>query len=186
MILPTILLIVSCVSAEPVQPPAFNQETQLFNSFDATEFNKVTEVISENVLSTPRNTDPYRLNTTVYPLNYALTLRLEQDFGTTQVFTGNVTINVQFLESTDLIKLHSKYLTIPNEGVVINCGFDTRNLFESLEFAEEYEMVYVFTNGTVQAGTYCELSFRDFSGELRDDMYGFYRSYYLDENGQTV
>lgn len=182
MVLLALLFIASCVSAGPLKSPQTGQNAHLLNSFDADEFNSGIELTSK----VTRNTDPYRLNTTVYPQSYRLTLRLEQNFGTTQNFTGSVTIVVTFREDTDLIQLHSKYLTILEQNVELYCGSSVNNLFEGLEFGEEYEMLYVKAQTVVPAGSVCELSFSQFSGVLADDMYGLYRSSYLDENGQTV
>lgn len=179
-----LLVVTTTVSGGPVKIPPLQQDAQLLNNFDVYEVSEA--VLKAAVPQIPRNIDPYRLNTTVYPQSYTLTLRLEENFGSTQVFIGNVTIDVTVREDTNLIQLHSKYLTIPEEGVTLFCDGNTTNLFAGLEFGEEYEMLYVNTVGVVQAGSVCELSFNGFSGVLADDMYGLYRSYYLDENLQTV
>lgn len=182
MVLVALLFIASCVSAGPLKPPQSGQDAHLLNSFDADEFSDGIEIDS----NVTRNTDPYRLNTAVRPQSYTLALRLEQNFGTTQTFTGNVTITITVQEKTNLIQLHSKYLTIPAGGVAVYCNNNNvNNLFLSLQFEDEYEMVYVSTQ-SLSAGSTCELSFTGFSGVLADDMYGFYRSSYLDENGETV
>lgn len=181
----TILVVVSSsVLGGPIEIPPLKQDAQLLNNFDVYEISETVQ--SEAVSQIPRNADPYRLNTTVFPQTYTLTLRLEENFGSTQLFIGNVTIDVTVREDTNLIQLHSKYLTIPEEGVGLFCDGNTTNLFEGLEFGEEYEMLYVTTLDVVQAGSVCVLSFNGFSGVLADDMYGLYRSYYLNENGQTV
>lgn len=182
MVLVAVLFIASCVSAGPLKPPQSGQDAQLLNSFDADEFSNGIE----NTNNVTRNTDPYRLSTAVRPQSYTLSLRLEQNFGTTQTFTGNVRITVTVQEETSLIQLNSKYLTIPTEGITVYCSDNNvNNLFVNLQFEEEYEMVYVSTQ-SLPAGSTCDLSFSGFSGVLADDMYGFYRSSYLDENGQTV
>lgn len=167
-----------------VSAPPSNQYAQLPNNFDT--YDVPETLINVDIPQAPRNSDPYRLNTTVLPQNYSITLKLEQNFGTTQEFTGNVTILIAVQENTSLIQLHSKYLSIPENGVQLFCGGNSPNLFQELEFEEEYEMLYVRVLEVLTAGSVCELSFTEFSGVLADDMYGFYRSYYLDENGQTV
>lgn len=186
-----LLFSVACgISAGPLKPsPPTHQDVGLPNSFDAIEFNNNGFEISSNngdVSEALRNTDPYRLPTAVYPQNYTLVLRLEQNFGTTQVFTGNVEIWITVRENTNVIQLHAKNLTIPTGSVILNCIGAEGNLFSELEFDEDYEMVYVRTQQNVQANTDCQLTFYGFSGVLADDMYGFYRSYYLDENDETV
>lgn len=148
-------------------------------------------VVSSNPLGKPeipqtKNVDLYRLNKNVSPESYNVTLKLEEDFGETQIFEGNVTIRLNILEDLSFIQLHSKYLTIPEDGVELLCGSSTENLLFGLEFGEQYEMAYVRSQQVLQSGSACTLSFYNFRGTLADDMYGLYRSYYFDEDNQRV
>ncbi|XP_063229950.1 aminopeptidase N-like [Bacillus rossius redtenbacheri] len=130
----------------------------------------------------PQSTDSpgYRLPRSVVPERYQLYLVPfhPQQFA----FTGNVTISVTAAEVTDNITLHANYLQVTRTVVrtttapvrelgVVSTQFsgDTRNLLvlrlnENLARGARYELVFEFT------------------GELRDDMYGFYRSSYTADN----
>lgn len=186
MLLLCIFLVTSSsVFSNPVKTPPLNEDASLANNFEVREPLPIT-INNDGFAQTPRNSDPYRLNTAVFPESYTITLRLEETFGATQNFTGNLNIRVNVAQNTSLIQLHSKYLTIPEEGVSLLCGGNSTNLFGELEFQEEYEMLYINSVEVLEAGSSCELSFNGFSGILADDMYGFYRSYYLNENGETV
>lgn len=133
-----------------------------------------------------RNDDPYRLPITVLPEHYEVILKLDENFGSTAVYTGSVKINISTTTAVQEIILHSKYLDINVTQTYLTCGeitysADTNNI-------SDYEMISLVLSptNTIPAGSSCLLEFREFTGLLGDDMYGFYRSYYTDENDQTV
>lgn len=127
--------------------------------------------------------DPYRLPKTVLPDSYAVTIVVEDDFAQKGVFTGSVSINLRTVEDVEGITLHARFLAINEEKVELTCGSAT-NLFESLSNETDYHKIFVKAKNTIAAGTSCTLKFEDFAGELQDDMNGFYRSWYENENGE--
>lgn len=145
--------------------------------------NPINVITAEENLQ--RNDDPYRLPTAVYPKHYAVALQLDENFGPNQNFTGYVSITLSVTSAVNVIVLHSKFLNYSTENVVLTCGTNA-NLVQSVTFDEGYEMVYVNTTGTIQPTEDCILIISNFIGELRDDMYGFYRSYYTDENNALM
>lgn len=146
--------------------------------------NFVNVVTAENNLG--QNQDPYRLPTSVYPKHYLLTLHLGENFGPNQNFTGYVFITLNVTSPVNVITLHSKFLNYTAQNVRLTCGTNTTtNLVQDVTFDEGYEMVYVNATNTIQPGE-CSVVFTDFVGQLRDDMFGFYRSYYTDENSTLV
>lgn len=139
------------------------------------------------VTTNTRNDDPYRLPRTVFPEHYELVLRLDEDFGSTGVYTGSVKINVYTTTTTQEIILHSKYLNINETQVYLTCN---QTLYPTVIVnLSDYEMIsLVLPTGStpIPSESNCVLEFGSFTGVLGDDMYGFYRSYYTDENNQTV
>lgn len=127
--------------------------------------------------------DPYRLPTTVLPESYAVTIIVEEDFALKGAFTGSVTINIKIVEEVEEITLQARFLEIDEDKVELTCGNAT-NLFESLRNETEYHKIFVKAKNLIPAETSCTLKFEDFKGELHDDMNGFYRSWYENENGE--
>lgn len=128
--------------------------------------------------------DPYRLPKTVLPESYAVTIVAEEDFATKGVFTGSVSINLKTVEDVEEITLHARFLAINEDKVELTCGNAT-NLFDSLSNETDYHKISVKAKNVIPAGTSCTLKFEDFAGELQDDMNGFYRSWYKNENGDV-
>lgn len=136
---------------------------------------------NENV----RNDALFRLPTTVYPRHYNLTLRLDRNFGPDQIFSGTVSILLNVTSQVSSISIHSSDITI-NGNISLTCGGNETNLFGNVTNAPDYEMIYINTTEPLNASSECVLQFENFTGILADDMFGFYRSYYLDENNDTV
>nr|XP_025963802.1 aminopeptidase N [Dromaius novaehollandiae] len=127
----------------------------------------------------------WRLPTTLKPESYEVTLRpfLTPDENQMYVFTGNSTVVFVCEEPTDIILIHSNKLNYTLQG-----GFHTslQALDGSsapaitstwLETTTQYLVVQLAAQ--LQQGRYYSL-FSIFTGELADDLAGFYRSEYED------
>lgn len=143
---------------------------------------KVVESSEEQI--NVRNDDPYRLSGTVIPVHYEVILKLDENFGPNGTYSGSVKINITTTASTQEIILHSKYLDITAANIVLTCSNNPYNV--SLSNLSEYEMISITLTNPIPTGSECLLEFTNYTGVLGDDMYGFYRSYYADENNATV
>lgn len=151
-------------------------------SFATASTDKAIETL--DVPISTRNDDPYRLPTTVLPEHYELILKLDEDFGSTGAYTGSVTINISTTAAVQEIVLHSKYLNITAPEVYLTCN--EVPYYATIYDLSDYEMISLIVTQTIPSESNCILEFGNFTGVLGDDMYGFYRSYYTDENNQTV
>lgn len=127
--------------------------------------------------------DPYRLPNTVLPESYTVTITVEENFAVEGVFTGSVSIDLNVIEDVEEIILHARFLELDEEKVQLTCG-NTTNLFDSLGNETDYHKISVKARNVLPKGTSCTLKFEDFKGQLQDDMNGFYRSWYENENGE--
>lgn len=97
-------------------------------------------------------------------------------------FNGSVVIRVNVLEDTSWIMLHSYLLTL-NDVKVSN--LDGVVLSTTFEMNEETHQVRIDSLETLEANQEYVIEI-DFSGNLRTDDVGFYRSSYYDENNNLV
>uniref|UniRef100_H3CNZ7 Aminopeptidase n=1 Tax=Tetraodon nigroviridis TaxID=99883 RepID=H3CNZ7_TETNG len=129
----------------------------------------------------------YRLPTSLSPSSYKVTLwpRLTADSSTgLYIFTGESTVNFQCVEETDLILIHSNKLnyTKQDNQLARLSGADAPSIKSSwLELPTQY-LVIQLEGKLVKGNTYSLNTM--FTGELADDLGGFYRSEYK-ENGVT-
>ncbi len=118
----------------------------------------------------------FRLSPTAYPVSYDLELRPNLD---SFVFSGSVSIQLQIPLDTTEIELNSKDLEISSANLFQ--GETQTNL--KIEIDNEHEILRLFSPNLILAGL-ATLSI-DFSGDLRDDLAGFYRSSYTSTTGDT-
>ena len=114
--------------------------------------------------------DPYRLPRDVSPTRYDVALRPSLDDAS---FTGSVSITLDVTEETDSIVLNAIELeiaTVTIDGVVATWSLDA-----------ETERLQVSTGERVAVGT--SALHIEFTGVLNDKLRGFYRSTYVDGNG---
>jgi puromycin-sensitive aminopeptidase len=119
--------------------------------------------------STP-HADPYRLPTTVQPLHYDVRLRPSLNDAT---FTGSVTIGLAIAADIDRIVLNAIELDIDTVTL------DT--VAVAFELDESTERLTVFPTSALEAGA-ASLTIT-FAGVLNDKLRGFYRSTYVDADG---
>ena len=150
----------------------------------------IEEAVSSDIR--PTNID-YRLPTNVEPIHYEIRLDpLIEEPGPAEEpvpsnFTGEVIIKVKVLEETGSITLHYNDLTIENvRNTEASTGTD-------LDVSETYDNVTHFwvislsdeAEGTFKANEEYLIT-TNYTGNHRDDMYGFYRSSYRDTENKTV
>lgn len=140
--------------------------------------------------STPKEPwQRYRLPDSLSPVSYSVTLRprLQPETNGLFIFTGNSTVIFRCVNATDLIIIHSYKLNLTSSGghyatlTGLN-GANTPSITKSwLEVPTQF-LVIQLSNSLMAGGTY-ELR-TTFTGELSDDLGGFYRSVYTEDNVQ--
>ncbi|KAJ6662846.1 hypothetical protein lerEdw1_011050 [Lerista edwardsae] len=133
--------------------------------------------------------DLWRLPTDLQPEHYTVRLQpfLTPDSRGLYVFEGNSSVRFTCLNSTDLILIHSKKLNYTLQGTHLVsltgvAGAPAPSITRTwLEPDREYLVVQL--SGHLQANAAYELH-STFTGELADDLAGFYRSEYV-EDGET-
>lgn len=126
--------------------------------------------------------DPYRLPKVVVPLNYSLTIKVEEDFHTSGTFSGSVYINIKAIENVDFIKLHALFLDIDPAQAEVVCP-NTPHFLTSISNETQYQMITLELMGFILAGTQCSIHIKNFNGKFRTDLKGFYVSSYINEHG---
>ncbi|XP_059191202.1 aminopeptidase Ey-like [Centropristis striata] len=157
------------------------------------------QVLPTNGGTTPKPTTPtpsnepwdkYRLPKSLVPDHYNLTLwpRLTADETTGLfIFTGHSSVEFECAEETDLILIHSNklnYTRLDNDQLgkleSVSSGFKVPAIKDSWVKHETQYLVLQLDGKLKKAQKY--KLFTDFTGELADDLGGFYRSEYT-ENG---
>nr|XP_033775373.1 aminopeptidase Ey-like isoform X2 [Geotrypetes seraphini] len=143
-------------------------------------------------LTTPQANEAwniFRLPGSIIPESYDVVLQpyLKKDSEGRYIFKGNSTVSIKCVNTTDLILIHSNKLnyTFIGEHHVsleeVNGSNPPRIRKTWLEVLTQYLVVQLESN--LEAGKTYKLS-AVFTGELADDLAGFYRSEYK-EDGET-
>ncbi|XP_028286017.1 aminopeptidase N-like [Parambassis ranga] len=145
---------------------------------------------------TPSNEpwDKYRLPKSLMPHYYNLTLwpRLTEDPNTKlYIFTGESTVEFECLEDTNLILIHSNrlnYTTLTNGQLAllsaVSSGVEAPTITTSrLQTVTQY-LVLQLDRNLVKGQLY--RVYTKFTGELADDLGGFYRSEYEEDGVRKV
>nr|XP_006629062.1 PREDICTED: aminopeptidase N [Lepisosteus oculatus] len=149
----------------------------------------VTTTATPTTTAQPQNPwNRYRLPDTLAPVHYDLTIwpRLKPDTNGMYIFTGSSSVIFKCLKATDLILIHSNKLNLTlSNGVHAklegNGGSNAPPLQHTwLEVKTQYLVVQL--QNSLEAGKSYKL-ITDFQGELADDLAGFYRSVYTEEDG---
>lgn len=126
----------------------------------------------------------YRLPNNTKPISYSidLTTNISQSVFD---FTGIVTINIEALEDSKSITLHARQLTIGEiELFNLQDGSTYDLLSHEYDSTTEFLTIRIAGNAIIPKGTKCSLKI-NYSGVLRTDRKGFYRSSYVDRFGFT-
>ncbi|NXC63444.1 AMPN Aminopeptidase, partial [Aleadryas rufinucha] len=150
-----------------------------------------TSTVGPSTTTTPAPNNPWnrwRLPTTLKPESYKVSLQpfLKPDANNMYIFKGNSSVVFICVEATDLILIHSNKLNYTMQGsfhatLQAEDGGSTPAISRTwLETPTQYLVVQLDT--PLQQGQRYRLS-TSFTGELADDLAGFYRSEYTDESG---
>lgn len=123
----------------------------------------------------------FRLPNNSIPVKYEvkLTTKLHQN---EFKFHGRVTIEIEIQETSNFITIHSKQQKILSTKILNDDGGE----FEIV--ATERDEMREFITFRVKGYFYRRekvFLMIDYESDLREDNRGFYRSYYMDENGET-
>ncbi|XP_014296929.2 putative aminopeptidase-2 [Microplitis demolitor] len=123
----------------------------------------------------------YRLPKTIYPTTYTINLTPYLD-DNNFTFDGQVQINMTVTRNISSIVLHANNLKIKRINVHEN---SIKNLKVSSYFINSTTNKFsIYLASTVNVGSFLTVDI-EYSGILNDNMEGFYRSYYKDDNGNT-
>ncbi|KAL3600265.1 Aminopeptidase 2 mitochondrial [Fusarium poae] len=115
----------------------------------------------------------------VKPLHYDLTL--EPNFETFK-YEGTVVIDFDVVEDSTSIALNTVDLEI--HDTLVEANGSTISSSPTLDYDKDSQTTTITFDKTIPAGQKARLTQR-FTGTLNDDMAGFYRSSYKDEQGNT-
>ncbi|CRL06584.1 CLUMA_CG019460, isoform A [Clunio marinus] len=151
--------------------------------FAVGEGSSKSQVSRGNIL--PRDEPSFRLPFNTLPLHYDLSLTTDIHRGDFD-FSGVVRIKFVAFIDTSQITLHYRQLSINNIDLFDDS--DPPELLESnLEFTldPEYEFIRIVTSPGLNENQNYTVSL-SYNGTLREDNYGFYRTFYKNELGETV
>lgn len=142
--------------------------------------------------STPAPNNPWnrwRLPDTLKPETYEVTLQpfLTPNANNTYIFKGNSSVVFVCEKATDLILIHSNKLTYDMQGSshvrleAVGDGSAPSISQSWLETSTQYLVVQL--SASLQQGQRYRL-FSSFTGELADDLAGFYRSEYTESGNK--
>ena len=120
----------------------------------------------------------YRLPSNISPLSYNLSLSPCLDSFT---FKGNVSIHLKVLEKTQSVVINSSLLQITSSVIKLGDGSSISPI-ETLINETEETVSFIFAEALPEGNALLSIHF---SGILNDQLKGFYRCEYLDENGET-
>jgi len=121
--------------------------------------------------------NPFRLTRAVVPSAYRVFLTPDLEAAT---FSGRVEVDVEVTEATALMTLHAKNLVVG--AATLTAGGSSRRSGEP-SYEDEYETAaFTFDDALPIGPATVEIAF---TGVLNDQLVGFYRSTYTDDNGVT-
>ncbi|XP_053175977.1 aminopeptidase Ey [Scomber japonicus] len=137
--------------------------------------------------------DRYRLPTALLPDSYNITLwpRLSPDPNTNlYIFTGKSTVEFECITETDLILIHSNKLNYTVQenthvAMLITSGGGSAPGIRSSWLQPETQYLVIQLNGKLSQGQKYQL-YTEFTGELADDLAGFYRSEYQEDGVRKI
>ncbi|NWI25638.1 AMPN Aminopeptidase, partial [Sula dactylatra] len=154
----------------------------------ATTTTSTTATVPTSTADPSKPWNQWRLPKTLMPEFYEVTLQpfLTPDNNNMYIFKGNSSVVFLCVNATDLILIHSNKLSYTMQGSFHTSlqavdGSRAPSISKTwLEPSTQYLVVQL--NGMLQQGQRYRL-FSIFTGELADDLAGFYRSEYVDEFG---
>ena len=122
------------------------------------------------------SSNPHRLPSFVVPSHYRISLEPDLEKFT---FSGTVEIEVEIGQSTDNIQINSADLEISSAWV--QDGVGSKIEASNVEHDEDMERATISFNSDLSAGPYTLNAV--FTGILNDQLHGFYRSTFTDDDG---
>ncbi|KAJ8889455.1 hypothetical protein PR048_008954 [Dryococelus australis] len=128
--------------------------------------------------------DEYLLPTDLVPSHYDLRLVPYLDTGNF-TFDGEVTIRVTVAKETRVVTLHQNDTDIDEQSVrVTHVGSGQGVRVLGHEYDQLHHFHHINLNSSLDVGEQYDVYIK-YSGHLRDDMQGLFRSSYVDSDGQT-
>ncbi|XP_063706176.1 aminopeptidase N-like [Culicoides brevitarsis] len=124
----------------------------------------------------------YRLPNNTKPINYEVHLTTNIDKGDFE-FDGRVVITLEALEETDNITIHYRQVTIQDVQVKDSSGKEVK--ISGLPMYDDVTEHYVVFVDKLSKGSQYKMTI-DYNATLRDDLAGFHKSSYKNEEGETV
>ncbi|XP_014472138.1 PREDICTED: uncharacterized protein LOC106743116 [Dinoponera quadriceps] len=150
----------------------------LFGGNEATEFFPYEDALTRDAsLSQDDASVDYRLPTSVRPISYEIMFTPE--FQNSFTFGGIEKIMAVAEEDTDTITLHVGDIKIISRSVILN----EKNIYKSSSYDNVTEKYTITLSKTLKKDSKIMITFT-YQGKLRDDMIGFYKSSYFDQDGQ--
>lgn len=160
----------------------YSQEKSRTNEVKPTA--EVTTSVPPTTAPSNEPWDQWRLPQTLSPQTYNVTLwpRLTKDQTGLYIFTGMSSVIFRCVEKTDLILIHSNKLNMTKPVTLTARGSKPAPSIDSIVMYPKTQYMVIKLKESLTAGESYEL-YTEFVGELADDLGGFYRSEYYDENG---
>ncbi|XP_015604742.1 aminopeptidase N [Cephus cinctus] len=130
------------------------------------------------------NTDNYRLPNNSVPISYKIELipHINEDYFT---FDGESAIELRILEPSSSITLHSLDLTVHETSLSLVSS--TNVSYKIANYTEDETKQFLILNFATDLPTGLYTLYLKYIGLLDDEILnGFYRSSYINENGETV
>lgn len=176
-----LLAFVGAVFHKGQGPKVFDEEVQKSRKLYKYHGDELNSRVS--AFSDPFNGIDYRLPNDTKPVLYTIALETNVHEGNFD-FTGNVQIEIDVLKATDVITLHYRQLTILDVKMLNENGREI-DIVENWTFREDREFLDINLTEMLEE----EIPYTiviDYEGTLRDDEAGFYRSSYLNKEGEEV
>lgn len=126
----------------------------------------------------------YRLPAIISPSDYRITLNLDKGIfnGTQTNFNGTVEIDFTLHENSTVIKIHGAVTIV----TILLSSQNQSTLITNYTYDNETQILSISTDSLLTVGTNYSLTFT-YVGELDVvNMGGFYRSQYVNENGEKI
>ena len=120
--------------------------------------------------------NPHRLPSSVVPSHYRI--RLEPDLEQA-TFIGTVEIEVEVEHATDTIQMNAADLVIQSARVLDSIGSNTEAA--SIVHDADMERLTLSFDSQLSSGPHTIVA--EFTGVLNDQLHGFYRSTFTDDDG---
>lgn len=125
----------------------------------------------------------YRLPNNTRPISYDVDLTTHIHTQTDFNFTGKVAIRISVIESSNTITLHQRQLTIGAYDLTLASAPQTKIPLNDVSYNAETEFLsFTLTTGNLVVNSEYILTI-SYSGILRTDQAGFYRSSYIADDG---